>query len=169
MTPVDSAKPATDPASTPMFSLHYDGWGRLVLTDASGLMHVGVETVRSFPLSDPNRGIAVCDSSGRELAWVEDPALLPDNVRLCLEDDLARREFVPLVLRIVSVSASTEPSEWDVETDRGRTRFRLKSEDDVRRLSGDRAMITDANGVRYLIPNLRGFNSAAARILERYL
>ena len=161
MTPSDSA--------IPKFVLHHDEWGRLVLTDADGHAHVGVECIRSFPLSEPSRGISVCNSSGRELAWVEDPTQLQAQARQCLEDDLARREFVPTILRIVSVSGGSEPSEWDVETDRGRTRFRLKSEDDVRRLPADRAMITDANGVRYLIPNVRGFNSDAARILERYL
>jgi hypothetical protein len=94
---------------------------------------------------------------------------MPASVKTCLEDDLARREFVPVVLEILSVSAGSEPSEWDVETDRGRTRFRLKTQDDVRRLSADRAMITDTNGVRYLIPNVRELNPAAARMLERYL
>lgn len=153
----------------PSFSLHHDEWGRLVLTDADGVVHTGVECIRSFPLSEPGRGISLCDSAGRELAWVEDPATMPASVKTCLEDDLARREFVPVVLEILSVSAGTEPSEWDVETDRGRTRFRLKTQDDVRRLSADRAMITDTNGVRYLIPNVRELNPAAARMLERYL
>lgn len=151
------------------FKLHFDGWGQLVLTDADGRSHVGVEPVRCFPLSDPSRGIVVCDRAGRELVWVADLAELPTDLQRCLEDALASREFVPVLVRIVAVSAGTEPSEWDVETDRGHTRFRLNSEDDVRRLSADRAMITDALGVRYLIPSLRNLDDATARVLERYL
>ena len=37
-------------------SLQYDSFGRLVLTDANGRRHVGVEPIRSFPLSDGSRG-----------------------------------------------------------------------------------------------------------------
>jgi len=42
-------------------SLHYDAWGRLVYTDAAGVAHVGVEPVRAFPISEPDRGIAILD------------------------------------------------------------------------------------------------------------
>jgi hypothetical protein len=82
---------------------------------------------------------------------------------------MARREFVPIIRRIVRVSAPVEPSEWEVETDRGRTCFVVNSEDDVRRLDGQRAMILDTQGIRYLIPDLRGLDAASRRILERYL
>ncbi|MFO0824323.1 MAG: DUF1854 domain-containing protein [Gemmataceae bacterium] len=162
----------TVPTPTPKavtFRLDLDGWGQLVLTDADGRSHVGVEPVRCFPLSDPSRGIVVCDQTGHELVWIPDLAELPTELRGCLEDALASREFMPVLVRILAVSAGTEPSEWDVETDRGRTRFRLSSEDDVRRLSADRAMITDASGVRYLVPNLRKLDDSTARVLERYL
>ena len=74
-----------------------------------------------------------------------------------------------MVRRIVRISAPVEPSEWEVETDRGRTRFVLNSEDDVRRLSDHRALIFDAHGIRYLIPDLRALDGTSRRLLERYL
>ena len=151
------------------FGLHYDAWGRLVLTEADGREHVGVEPVRAFPISDPRHGLALCDPDGHELLWVDDLDALPAPLRQFLEDDLARREFVPVVRRIVAVSAPVEPSEWEVETDRGRTRFVLNSEDDVRRLSDHRALIVDAHGIRYLIPDLRALDAASRHALERYL
>ena len=151
------------------FGLHYDAWGRLVLTDAAGREHVGVEPVRAFPISDPRHGLALCDAEGHELVWVEDLDALPPPLRRFLEDDLARREFVPVVRRIVAVSAPVEPSEWEVETDRGRTRFVLNSEDDVRRLSDHRALLVDAHGIRYLIPDTRALDATSRRLLERYL
>ena len=79
-----------------------------------------------------------------------------------------RREFVPVVRRILSVSA-VEPSEWRVETDRGPTRFLLNSEDDVCPLDDHRALVTDANGIRYLIPDLRQLDATSRRLLERFL
>src|SRR6516162_4778516 len=105
------------------FTLSYDAWGQLVLTDAAGRQHVGVRPVRAFPISDPAGGLAICDADGRELIWVESLDGLPEAQRQLLEEDLARRQLMPVILRIVTISAPAEPSEWEVETDRGLTRF----------------------------------------------
>lgn len=150
------------------FALHQDAWGRLVLT-LDGREHVGVTPVRGFPLSDPRHGVSLCDAEGHELVWVEDLEALPAVLRRNLEEQLARREFVPVVRRIYKISAAVEPSEWEVETDRGRTRFLLNSEDDVHPLSEHRALLTDSHGIRYLIPDLRALDTASRRLLERYL
>jgi hypothetical protein len=103
------------------------------------------------------------------LACVEDLATLPPHVRQVLVDDLARREFVPVIKQVYGVSTDAEPSEWDVETDRGRTRFQLNSEDDIRRLGPYSALVIDAHGIRYLINDLREFDAVSRRTLERYL
>jgi hypothetical protein len=153
----------------PPFGLRYDAWGRLVLTDAAGRVPVGIEPVRAFPITDPRHGLALCDAEGHELLWIDDLDALPAPLRQFLEDDLARREFVPVVRRIVAISAPVEPSEWEVDTDRGRTRFVVDSEDDVRRLSDHRALIVDAHGIRYLIPDTRALDGTSRRLLERYL
>ena len=162
--PTNQSTPGPGP-----FALHQDSWGRLVLTDAEGQEHVGVEPVRSFPVSDPAHGVSICDAEGRELVWIESLAGLPEQLRLCLEEELASREFVPVLLRILKVSAPSEPADWEVETDRGYTRLRINSEEDVRRLANHRAMVMDANGLRYLIPDTRTLDAGTARVLERYL
>jgi hypothetical protein len=151
------------------FDLERDDLGRLVLIDGHGQRHVGVEAVRGFPISEPDRWISICDGEGREVALVGDLADLPAKVRELLEDDLAQREFVPLIRRILSVPPDTEPASWDVETDRGRTRFVVKIHDDVRRLGPQRAMIVDSQGIRYLVDRLDQLDPASYRILERYL
>ncbi|HEV3259380.1 MAG TPA: DUF1854 domain-containing protein [Gemmataceae bacterium] len=150
------------------FTLHHDAWGRLVLTDAAGRQHVGVEPVRSFPISDPGGRISVCDADGHELVWVEQLDDLPALVRWLLQEHLARREFLPVLRRILRIT-TMEPVEWEVETDRGRTRFLLNSEDDVRRLDDHRALIIDAHGIRYFIPDTRALDAPSRRMLERYL
>jgi hypothetical protein len=150
-------------------ALHHDAWGRLVFTDAAGRQHVGVEPVRAFPLSDPAHGVSLLDAEGHELLWVDDLAELPAGVRGVLEEELRRREFVPVIRRILRVSAPVEPSEWEVETDRGLARFVLNSEDDVHALDEHRALLHDAHGVRYLIPDTRTLDATSRRLLERYL
>ena len=151
------------------FGLTQDAWGWLVLTDADGRQHIGVELVRAFPLSDPRHGIAICDTHGHEILWIGDLDELPAPLIRQIEEELARREFVPLIRRVVSVSAPVEPSEWEVETDRGHTRFLLNNEDDVHELGEHRALLTDAHGIRYLIPDIRQLDANSRRLLERYL
>jgi hypothetical protein len=151
------------------FALAHDSWGRLVLTDGEGRQHVNVEAIRAFPLSDSRRGIALCDHAGYELLWIEELDKLPAPLRDTLEKELAQREFVPVVRRVVRVSAPVEPSEWEIETDRGRAIFVLNNEDDVHRLDDRRALITDAHGIRYLIPDTHQLDAVSRRLLERYL
>ncbi|HTQ40492.1 MAG TPA: DUF1854 domain-containing protein [Pirellulales bacterium] len=151
------------------FHLQHDAFGQAVLTLPDGAQHVGVHAVRGFPISDPQRGIALCTAEGRELVWVDDLAQLPPAVRSAVEAELAQSEFLPKIQRILSISMQTDPSEWNVETDRGQTKFLLKSKDDVRRLDQDRALITDAHGVRYLIADATALDRTSRRILERYL
>jgi hypothetical protein len=152
-----------------MLQLEIDPRGRLIFTTESGQRHVGVEPIRAFPLSNPREGIALCDAKGKELFWVDRLDDLPPEIRDLLEMELARCEFVPVIQRVVAISTATEPSEWDVSTDRGLTRFILNSEEDVHRLDGKRALIKDAQGLRYLITNLDGLDSTSRRLLERYI
>lgn len=151
------------------FRLHHDALGRMVLTEPDGRQFVDVEPARGFPISDPDNRISIRDSHGHEIRWIERLADLPAEVREVLEVDLHRREFMPIVKRIVHMTAFTEPSQWDVETDRGHTQFLLGNEDDIHRLEGHRAVIIDTHGVRYLIPDTRKLDAHSRRILERYL
>jgi hypothetical protein len=156
-------------ATQPPFQLGQDPWGRLVLTDENGLEHVGVLPVRAFPIRHPTGWIVLCDAEGRELRCIGDPAALPDHLRGLVEDELARREFVPVIRRVRNVSSYLEPAEWEVDTDRGPTRFVLKTEDDVRRLGPYRALILDAQGIRYLVYDTRELDPYGRRAVERYL
>jgi hypothetical protein len=155
--------------STMPFGLSFDAWGRLVLIDAEGERHIGVEPARAFPLSAPRQWISIHNDAGRELALVQDLDALPESVLSVLEAALAEREFTPVITRVIDASVDAEPSRWEVETDRGRTEFVLNSEDDVRRLGDHRALMVDAQGVRYLIPDTRALDSASRRFLEAYL
>jgi hypothetical protein len=151
------------------FGLNVDAWGRLTMIDAQGERFVEVEAVRCFPISEPQRFIAICDRSGKELAMIEQLDELPQSVRQVLEQALDEREFLPVIQRVLRVAHDVEPSEWTVETDRGTTTFVLKSEDDVRRLDGRRYLVVDSHGVRYLIPDAGRLNAASRHALDRYL
>ncbi len=155
--------------STPDFGLSIDAWGRLVLSDADGRRHVGVEPVRAFPLTVVEHWIALVDEKGREVVMIEDLARLEPDVRSLLERELAHREFVPVVRKIIRIIGDSTPCEWEAETDRGATKFTLDSVDQVRRLGPSRLLITDSRGLRYQIPDPAALDSASRRLLERFL
>ncbi len=155
--------------STSPFGLSLDVWGKLVLLDAEGVRHVGVTPIRIFPTTDATHWISIVDGKGRELALIKDPASLAGNVREMLELELSQREFMPEILQILYVSSIMEPCDWEVITDRGPTRFVLKSEDDVRRLSPHSGIMIDAHGVRYLVRDTRKLDSYGRRALEQYI
>src|SRR3954452_9011549 len=145
------------------FDLSIDPWGRLVLRDADGRRHVGVEPIRAFPLTDVGHWIALVDEKGRELVMVEDLARLDADIRSLLERELASREFVPVLRKIVRIVGDSTPCEWGAETDRGATKFPLDSIDQVRRLGPRRVLITDARGLRYQVLDPAALDPASRR------
>ena len=149
--------------------IHYDEWGRLVFTSDAGVAHVGVELTRAFPISDPRRGISLIDGRGTELLWIDDLDLIDGPNRAILENELNRRHFLPVLKRVVAIDGITEPTTWNVETDRGPANFQIKSEEDVRRVAGSRVLLVDTHGIRYLIPDYRALDAGSRRLLERYI
>ena len=77
--------------------------------------------------------------------------------------------YLPTIRRIHAIEGITEPTTWDVDTDRGRTKFRLRSEEDVRRVVGSRVIIVDDHGVRYLVADYTKFDATSRRLLEQYV
>src|SRR5687767_14944555 len=88
----------------PFRALRHDAWGRLVLSLASGEEYVGVEVARAFPITYPRRMVSVCSAEGRELLWIDDLDAVPAGVRGVLEEELGRRDFVPVLRRVLRVS-----------------------------------------------------------------
>src|SRR2546423_11226044 len=153
----------------PQFGLERDQWGQLVFIEADGQRHVGATPIPLFPISAPKFWVSIRTAEGTELACIEDPSSLPADVSRLLNEELSRREFVPEIRRIVRVSGISEPCEWQVATDRGPTRFVLKSEDDVRRIGEQQIVILDAHGTRYHIPDLSAVDAKSRRIVEWYV
>jgi hypothetical protein len=150
------------------FALEHDAFGRLVLL-RGGERFIDVEPVRSFPLSEPLRYISIVDSSGKELLHIDDLTQLADDLRHKLLRELSLQEFMPQITRITKITTDGDPAGWSVETDRGPTDFIVNSEDDLRRLGEFRVLISDATGVRYLIPDLRLLDLPSRKKLARYL
>ena len=155
--------------STIDYQLQRDAFGRMIFTGADGESHEGVVPVRAFPIASPDRGIALVDPHGHELAWIEQLGDLPDDLRVLVDAELATREFMPIISRIVSVSSYATPSTWQVETNHGKTELVLKGEEDIRRLALPGLLVTDGHGIHYLIRDRYALDHTSRKILDRFL
>lgn len=151
------------------FTLTRSPAGRLILTASDGQVHDGVFPVRAFPISAPADGLSLISDNGHELAWVANMETLPNQMRVLIEEELARREFMPEILSISNVSSFATPSTWQVETDRGDTELLLKAEDHIRRLTHSNLLITDGHGVNFLIRDIDQLDNHSRKLLDRFL
>lgn len=151
------------------WNLSRNAFGRLVLVSAEGEIFEGVIPVRAFPISAPDGGVALAASDGRELAWIENIDLLPAGIRTLIAEELAGREFMPVIRRIRKVSSFATPSTWQVETDRGDTSFILRGEEDIRRVGRHALLVADSHGIQFLIHNPLELDVSSRRILDRFL
>ena len=143
--------------------------GRLVLTTASGDVVDHVVPVRAFPVQSPQGQISLMGPDGHEVAWIERLDEVPHAARALIEEELRLREFTPVIQRLVEVSSFATPSQWTVETDRGRTSFVLKGEEDIRRLSREVLLVMDSHGVQFLIRQPQRLDRHSRKLLDRFL
>lgn len=143
--------------------------GRWVWTDTQGQRHEQVVVVRAYPVTAPEQGAGVMDAEGHELAWFDRLDAVPQPLQSLLREAVAEREFLPEIQRLKGVSSLVTPSVWTVQTDRGEARFMLKGEEDIRRLTGKTLIVSDADGVQYLIRDPMALDKASRKLLDRFM
>lgn len=146
-----------------------DAWGKLTLIDQDGTRHSNITAIPLFPVSEPDHWISLVNSKGEEIFLVESLERLPVALKTIIKEELTFRELVPRILNVHSVSGATEPCEWIVDTDRGRTSFVLNAEEDIRRLSAHTVQIIDGKGVRYRVDDTRKIDPRSRRFIEWYV
>ena len=158
------------PPPLAQFQLERTAFGDLVWTGAQGQRVSGVLPVRAFPIQAPQDGISLVDPEGHEVAWFAQFEAIPEPARSLIEEELARREFMPVIQRIAAVSGFSTPCTWIVDTDRGRAEFVLRGDEDIRRIGSAHALlIADAHGIHYLVPDQRALDAHSKRVLDRFL
>ena len=86
------------------------------------------------------------------------------------DEELAVREFVPTIEKIIAVSSFSTPSTWQVETDRGPASLVLKAEEDIRRLGGrTRLLIAGGDGMQFRVKDTTALDRHSRKLLERFL
>ncbi len=149
-------------------TLERNALGRLVFIDVTGMRHASVYPIRAFPITSPSTGLSIMDQSGKELWWFDGVAAIPEGELDLINEELAAREFMTVIEKITKVSTFATPSIWDIETDRGPTRIRLKGEEDIRRISGNTLLIADSNGLQFLIKDFTQLDKISKKLLDRF-
>ncbi len=123
---------------------------------------------RCFPLSDPQRFVSLVDARGHERACIESPSALDAASRQALDAALEAYELLPVVTQIESLREEATKSSWRVLTERGARDFVVEQEDHIRRLSDGRHLVTDAHGMRYVLPPLEQLDARSRKLFLPY-
>jgi len=165
--PAISTVPEALPAR---FSLARNAFGKLIFTDAAGATREGVLPVRAFPIQSPLDGISLVNTDGEEVAWIDALEDVPEPARSLIREELASREFMPVIQEILSVTSFSTPCTWSVATDRGKTAFVLRGDEDIRRIGAEGGLlIADSHGIQYLVRDQFALNANSKKILDRFL
>jgi hypothetical protein len=150
------------------FKLSRNSFGHLSLINDLGT-YIDVVPVRAFPISGPQQSIAIVDREGHELVWIDSLDQVSEENQFLINEELAAREFIPVLTKINDVSTFATPSTWQVETNRGATQFILRGEDDIRRINKTMFLVSDNHGVQYLIQDIQSLDKHSKRLLDRFL
>jgi hypothetical protein len=151
------------------FKLARNAAGQLQFTNSDGTVFDGINLVRAFPISAPDEGLSIISQEGHELAWIPSLVDMPPQIKELIQTELVQREFMPVIQRINQVSSFATPSIWNVMTDKGNTQLTLKAEDQIWRLKNNRLLITDKNGVNFMINNIEQLDKHSRKLLDRFL
>ncbi len=159
-------KPRADTVS-PRFTVDETGYLTACMPD--GTVHSQLVAVRAFPVQAPEAGVSLMGEDGHERVWLDSLDDLPEADKAAVTQALKQREFMPLIRKLVAVSAFATPSTWTVETDRGTTELVLKGEEDIRRLSANVLLVSDSHGVQFLIRDPAQMDKHSRKLLDRFL
>jgi hypothetical protein len=115
--------------------------------------------------------ITLLDQNERELGFVRDLSELDEASVRALEECFAEYYMIPRITRVISCLEKFGSIKWEVETDRGPVKFRIRSRhSDIKKLYGtNRIIVKDSNDNRYEIPNYTALDAHSIRLLFSYL
>ena len=109
-------------------------------------------------------------TDGEEVGWVDGLGTLEASMQMLIREELATREFMPVITAIESVTSFSTPCTWSVRTDRGATQFVLRGDEDIRRIgSAGSLLIADNHGIQYLVRDQFALDAHSKKILDRFL
>jgi len=138
-----------------------------VWEDALHVLHVSmdgqvtdnVRPRRAFPISNRADYVSFLDELDKEVCLLAHPHRLDKESRTALDHALARTYYVPRIIRVERITEMMGVSTWHVQTDRGYASFEIVDRrHHIRYLEGGRYMLTDADGNRFEIEDIKSLD-----------
>lgn len=147
----------------------YRSPGGLLQGSVDGIVYPELLLYRTFPLQHPDRYISV-RAEGTEIGIIENPQQLDEASLQELRTELKRRYFLPQVEAVRSVRQKGDLWEWELDTDAGALRLRMRNLHDHVQYHGDhRILLTDLNGRRCEIPDRMKLDTQSRKWLDDVL
>jgi len=128
------------------------------------------QIARAFPLSLAEKYIGLRDAKDKDIGMLETLEGLDPASRTIVDEELARRYFLPQILRVTKVKKEYDTVNFEVDTDKGPRKFAVQNlKDSVFEVTPGRVMLTDRTGSRYEIPDLSKVDTETLAILSRVL
>jgi hypothetical protein len=146
--------------------------GRLRVTVKDELSVLAPRFVRANPLTDPDRYLSIRESGtgATEVGMLRNWQRLGRDARALVEADLKQRYLYPVVQRIVSVREYGGTFVCVLRTDRGEREATFRDlRSNVVYVNQGRILLTDAEGVRYDVPDVRALDPASRALLSQVL
>ncbi|NBR07102.1 MAG: DUF1854 domain-containing protein [Planctomycetes bacterium] len=136
---------------------------------ADGTVIKNLTPMSLFPLSEDNKNIVLLDENQQEVFYIDDLQQLESSLANDIQVALLRNRFILKLSKIRKVSSLRPPAEWKVLTDRGESSLVFSSEESIRRLPEDAALIQDSQGIRYLVTKINSLDSFSRKVIEYYI
>jgi hypothetical protein len=150
--------------------IHRDQFNRLNLEIEGDGEYPEVEAIMGFPLTNPDHFISFIEvkdgKKGNEIGVIEDVRKLDSKSRKVLRVELKRAYFMPRITKINRLKEDHGIMKFDVETDKGRREFETRYREDIRKLSGGRVIIRDADGNRYEIKDYMKLDKRSVNLID---
>ena len=146
--------------------------GALQLILGDGIKHSNVYCAPLFPISSPDRFIAVMvkkeKAKDEQVGIIKSLDELPKHQRQIVCDDLRLAHFLPEIIEVRSVKSSPSGLKWDVNTDRGPRAFTVTNARESTTTTADGvSIITDQHRMRYRITNVANLDRKSQIELEK--
>ena len=135
-----------------------------------------VVPVRAFPITDPDEFISVKEpdskekGKGAEIGLIRRITDFDADTQALLREELDRRYFTPVILRLTGVKEKFGYYYWDAETSAGKVSFVMTNiTSNIRTLEDGRVFIHDIDGNCFQIPDPTKLDKASLKKIEIYM
>ena len=126
-----------------------------------------VVPMRAFPISMRDKYISIRDMKGDELGIIKEPKELDKESYKLLEEEIHKRYFVPVILKVKSIRDKLGIVEWEVVTDRGYRKFITRSIHNSIEETDKGFIIKDIENNKYELRDYSELDPKSAELITR--